>query len=117
VKLRFFKIEIRRELIKLNLFLLPFYFLIYMMFFYDADSDAWSEIDFNRTAEYRTLEELFQIFGEPDKFEDRGKFLVLDYRGLVYKKQNKQNRYPLVRLMILNRKDTVLLPDNIYYKK
>jgi hypothetical protein len=87
-----------------------------MMLFYDHDSDAWSMEDFNKSVKYKTLEEIFTTHGEPSNFEIRGKFLVLDYEALVHKKM-KSDRYPIVRLMILNSKDAVLLPSHIYYKK
>ena len=105
-----------KEKLVVQAYLVPFYFLIYMMVFYDPVGEVWEEREFNKTVQYKSLEEIYQLFGEPQNFEIRDNFIVLDYYGLVYHKQ-KENMYQFVRLLFPNCERTVLPPQNIFYQK
>ena len=107
-----------KEKLVLNLYLAPFYFVVYMMFFYDPIGDIWEEKEFNRTVQYKSLEEIYQLFGEPQNFQIRDNFIILDYYGLVYHKEKKrENIYQFVRLLFPKNKTAVLPPKNIFYQK
>ena len=101
----------------LQAYLVPFYFLLYMMFFRDPiGSGFWKESDFNNSVKLKSLDEVYNLLGEPDLFEIRDELIILDYNDLVYAKE-KKNRYSFVRLVFFNQKDTVLFPKNIYFMK
>jgi len=88
-----------------------------MMFFYDPIGDnVWEEREFNKTVQYKTLDEVYKIFGEPQGFEVRDRFIVVDYYDLVYPKK-KEIRYQFVRLLFLNIDKPVLPPKNIFFQK
>jgi len=111
------KLKIKRESVVLQIYLIPFYFVVYMMFFRDPiKSGIWAEREFNLTVQNRTLDEVQQILGEPDTFQKRGDYIILDYKDLVYPKK-RELRYPFVRLIFFDNRSMVLLPQNIYYKK
>ena len=88
-----------------------------MMFIRDPiKSNIWKEVDFNKTFQYKSLKEVEDILGEPDLFQIRDGLIILDYNDLVYAK-HKVIRYQFVRLIFYQNRYTVLLPQNIYYKK
>jgi len=106
-----------KEQFTLQIYLIPFYFLIYMIVFYDpVHKVVWSESDFNKTMIMKNASQLINILGEPDQFEIRdNKIVVLDYYDIVYKKK-REIRYKFVRLILLERGESPLLPENIYYQ-
>ncbi len=107
-----------KEQLLLQTYLIPFYFLVYMIAFYDPiHKKIWSELDFNKTMVMKTALEIVEILGEPNQFELReGKIMVLDYYDIVYSKK-QEIRYKFVRLILLENGATPLLPNNIYYEK
>ena len=109
--------KIKKEYILLQAYILPFYFLIYMMFFRDPiGNNFWKESEFNKTVQNRSLFEIQEMFGEPDNFKIRDNMIILDYNDLVYPKE-KAIRYQFVRLIFFKTRAATLLPQNIYYKK
>ncbi len=103
----------------LQIYLIPFYVLVYMIFSSDpVDERLLSEIEFNKTVAMKTAREIIEIIGEPDSFEIRenDRIIVFDYYNLVFCKK-KEDKYTFVRLILFERGEAPLLPENIFFKK
>jgi len=106
-----------KENIILQIYILPFYFFIYMLLFKDSLPDnIISEVEFNKTVKGKSLEQIYEILGEPDLFLVRENSIICDYFDRVYP-EKKEIRYAQARLIFYKHRETYLHPRNIYFKK
>jgi len=111
------KWEIEQGSITLQIYLLPFYFLMYMIIFFDPiKSGVISEIEFNKSVKYKSLKEVYEILGEPTELSTRDNLIILDYYDFVYPKTRK-TRYIFARLIFFQGENSILMPNNIYFQK
>ena len=115
--MKIWKWRIENSSIILQMYLLPFYFLMYMILFFDPiKSGVISEIEFNQTVKYKTLQEVYKSLGEPTELSVRDNLIILDYYDFVYPKTRKV-RYLFARLIFFKGKNQILMPQNIHFKK
>jgi|GEM_PF-2197323 len=115
--MKFFQWKIEQSSLILQMYMLPFYFLMYMIIFFDPiKSGVISEIEFNKTVKYHSLQEIYKSLGEPTQLTVRNNLIILDYYDFVYPKTRKI-RYIFARLIFFKGENPILMPQNIHFKK
>ena len=94
--------------------------LFYFMFFHSDRRNGIDEVDFNKTLLGKDIAHLYSSFGEPDYFEHRGDFYIVDFEDFVVidgSEPDEDIRYSKVRLLFSDAPESPLFKKGVFFIK